>query len=157
MLRLPATVAAALVAVSALALPGADALAMSDSNVTSVITALPFERYAPTTVYVSKSQGLRYFNLDTEWHDVVAHGATRPDRSARWCKYYPLDPEHPSVQTCPLFWTPLKAPGGTDPQGAVAGKHDTRVQGLQDTVVGSSYEFYCSIHPWMVGTIEVVA
>jgi len=161
MLRLAATAAAAVVTLAAPAMAGgataATALVKADPIVTSVVTALPFERYTPTTVYISKAQGLHYVNLDTEWHDVVAHGATRPNRSAKWCKYYPIDPEHPDIQTCPLFWTPLKPPGGSDPQGVADGKSDTRVLGLEDTKVGSTYDFYCSIHPWMVGTIQVVA
>jgi plastocyanin len=152
MLRLAATAAAAFVTLAA---PAATNAVAKSQTVNSVVTTLPFERYAADTLVVLKSHSLRYVNLDTEWHDVVARDATRPNRSAPWCKYYPVDPDHPNVQTCPLFWTALKPPGGSDPQSVVARKSDAIVQGLQDAKVGSTYTFYCSIHPWMVGTIQV--
>jgi len=158
MRRLALTAAAALVTLAA---PGAAAAApesqpCSTDAPTAVVTTVPFERYAPDTVYLSKSLGLCYVNLDTEFHDVVALGATRPSDSAPWCVHYPPDPDDPTRETCPLFWTPLLPPGGTDPNLVIARRSDAQVQGLEDTEVGKTYTFFCSIHPLMTGTIEVV-
>lgn len=129
--------------------------ALAPLGVPALITALPFERFTPDTITVSKSTGVAYANLDTEWHDVVAKTATRPDGSAPWCAQYPLDPEHPEIETCPLFWTPLLPPGAGDPQGVLDRRSDTTVRGLEDAKVGETYTFICSIHPRMTGTIEV--
>jgi len=156
---LAAAAAATLVALAAPGLAAAQApdpfTTLADNGVSSVVTAVPFNNYEPTTLYVSRSLGL-HFNLDTAWHDVVALDAPRPMDSAPWCVHFLPDPDT-GASTCPLFWTPLIAPGGSDPQGVAARKHDTQVQGLQDAQVGSTYRFICSIHPNMVGTIEVVA
>jgi plastocyanin len=130
--------------------------ALADAGVSTVITSLPFERYAPEDVKVSRSMGVRYANLDTAFHDVVALEDTRPHGSAAWCENYPPDPEDLDKETCPLFWTPLIPGGGTDPATVPERKNDTWVQGLEDTELGETYKFYCSIHPLMVGTIEVI-
>jgi len=118
---------------------------LAGSPLTSVVTTVPFNTYAPDTLVVSRSLGLTYVNADTASHDVVAYSAKRPDGSAPWCDAFE-DTYAPASVDCPLFWSEL-IPGG----GSVE-----RVQGLQDTVVGREYEFYCSIHPYMRGTIKVV-
>lgn len=127
-----------------------------DAKAQTPVAAVPVERYAPQDLYVSKSQGLCYANLDLEWHDVVARDATRPSDSAPWCSHFPPDPDDPTKQTCPLFWTPLIAPGGNDAQGVAGRKHDVAVQGLEDAKVGQTYTYFCSIHPLMTGTITIV-
>jgi plastocyanin len=118
---------------------------LPENPLSSLITTVPYNTYAPDTIPVVKSLGLEYVNLDIARHDVVALEATRPDGSAGWCEDYE-DPDDPEAQTCPLFWTPLIPGGGTQEP----------VQGLEDTVAGESYRFYCTIHPYMLGTIEVV-
>jgi hypothetical protein len=89
---------------------------------------------------VSRRLGANYPTLDMNLHDVVARDDFRPDGSAPWCTDYPSG-------TCPLFWTPL-----IDGSGTMA-----PVQGLEDAVAGRDYTFYCSIHPYMVGTFTVAA
>ena len=108
-------------------------------GLSSTVTTVPFNTYAPDTLVVSRSLGLRYLNADTARHDVVAREARRPDGSAPWCKDF-------DAGTCPLFWTPLVAGGGSE----------APVQGLEDAEVGRTYTFYCTIHPYMVGTLRVV-
>jgi len=118
---------------------------LSGAGASGQITTVPFNTYAPSTVVVSRSLGLTYTNLDTARHDVVAREAKRPDGSAPWCEGFE-DPEDPAAEACPLFWSKLIPGSGTQ----------TPVLGLKDTAVGESYSFYCSIHPYMTGTIEVV-
>ena len=130
--------------------------ALAPTGVSTVVTAYPFEQYAPTDVKVSRSLGLRFTNLDGALHDVVALEDTRPHGSAPWCQYFPPDPEDPDRETCPLFWTPLIPGAYQDPAAASEGNTETWVQGLEDTQEGETYAFYCSIHPLMVGTIEVI-
>lgn len=117
---------------------------LAEAGLSSVITTVPFDTYAPDTVTVIRSLGLRYYNFDANQHDVVALDAKRADGSAPWCDAYE-DPFDPDAQECPLFWTPLISGGGTE----------TAVLGLEDTEPGRSYTFYCSIHRNMVGTIEI--
>lgn len=118
---------------------------LAGSGLTGTVTTVPFNTYLPDTLVVSRSLGLSYVNVDTASHDVVALEARRPDGSAPWCANFE-DPEHPASQDCPLFWSPLIPGGGSE----------TPVLGLADTKVGSTYTFYCSIHPYMTGTIQVV-
>lgn len=115
-----------------------------DTAAKGLITTVPINTYLPSTLPVSRSLGLTYVNADILDHDVVAYEAKRPDGSAPWCGTFE-DMEDPSAVECPLFWSPLIPSGETTP-----------VLGLQDTKVGESYSFYCSIHPSMRGTIQVV-
>jgi plastocyanin len=112
---------------------------LPSTGASSLITTVPYNTYAPDTVPVVSSQGLRYINVDTARHDVVAKTAKRPDGSAPWCEDY-------GSGECPLFWTPLIPGGGSE----------ATVQGLEDAAPGS-YDFFCTIHPYMVGKIEVVS
>lgn len=118
---------------------------LGGSPLTGVVTTVPVNTYAPDTLVVSRTLGLKYVNVDTARHDVVALEAKRPDGSAPWCGDFE-NTENPAVHDCPLFWTPLIPGGGSE----------TPVLGLEDTAVGESYAFFCSIHPYMTGTIEVV-
>lgn len=113
---------------------------LAGSPLTGTVTTVPYNTYAPDTLVVSRSLGLRYVNADIADHDVVAFADARPAGSAEWCADFDAvgDP-------CPLFWTPLIQTGEEVP-----------VLGLEDTSAGESYVFYCSIHPYMKGTIEVV-
>lgn len=108
-------------------------------GVDSVITAVPVNTYAPGKVVAPGAAGLLFANFDLNRHDVVASDDMRPDGSAEWCKDF-------EPGKCPLFWSPLIAGGGTQ----------TPVFGLEDAEPGRSYRFYCSIHPYMHGTIDVV-
>lgn len=118
---------------------------LTGAGVSTAVTTVPFNTYAPDRLVVSRSLGLRYVNADAASHDIVAIDARRPDGSAPWCGGF-KNLENPASQDCPLFWTPVIAGGGTQ----------TPVLGLEDAKVGETYRFMCSIHPYMVGTIEVV-
>lgn len=129
---------------------------LGPAGVAPVVIARPLEGYVPGEVSASRSRGLRFVNLDGAFHDVVALEDTRPHGSATWCENYPPDPEDPTRETCPLFWTPLVPGAAQDPTLTPEGKNETWVRGLADTQEGETYTFFCSIHPSMVGTIEVI-
>lgn len=114
------------------------------------IVAVPFDTYATAEVLARRDGVLTFVNGDAANHDVVARvrtrpgnelrpDHTRPDGSAPWCATA-------SPGECPLFWSELiGGPGATTP-----------VLGLADATVGTTYEFTCSIHPWMSGRLTVV-
>ena len=110
------------------------------AGVSQYITSVPADTYAPPVLPVSKAHPLTYANYDvnTLGHDVVSF-ATRADGSAPWCADY-------APGTCPLIWSELIQQNETTP-----------VLGLADAVVGQSYEYTCTIHPAMRGTLQVVA
>lgn len=112
---------------------------LSNAGVQSQVVAVPVNTYAPTDLYVDRKLGLNYTNFDLNRHDVVARDDFRPDGSAAWCADFPSG-------RCPQFWTPLIDGGGTQ----------AKVLGLEDAEVNKTYTYYCSIHPYMVGTITVV-
>ena len=112
---------------------------LSGAGVSSTVTTVPFNTYAPDTLVVSRSLGLRYVNVDTARHDVVALDARRPAGSAPWCANY-------EAGKCPLFWSPLIPGGGSE----------TPVLGLEDAKPGETYSFFCTLHNYMVGTLRVV-
>lgn len=90
-----------------------------------------------TPVVVAPSGGpLTLVNGDLEPHDFLALNATRPAGSAPWCAFL--------VGPCPLFWSEIIGLGAT-----------TTVQGLEGLPTGSTYDFYCSVHPWMLGTLVI--
>lgn len=117
--------------------------------VPTVLTAVPINTYAPEVMVTSTDGGLDFHNLDLNQHDVVADledetgevrlDHVRPHESAPWCEHYEED------DPCPLFWTDLISTGET-----------VRVEGLEDAVPGTTYHFYCSIHPYMKGELVVI-
>lgn len=133
-------------ALTALALtaPGA-AVALP---VPTVVTAVPVNTYLPKVMVTSTAGGLEFLNLDLNRHDLVAEvetedGEVRPDHvrpssSAPWCASFEDEP-------CPLFWTDLLGTG----ESAV-------VEGLADAVPGTTYHFFCTIHPYMQGELVVI-
>jgi plastocyanin len=111
---------------------------LSEAGAQSQIVAVPIDQYATTSMVVSKRLGANYTNLDNNLHDVVARDDYRPDGSAPWCDDF-------QSGKCPLFYTPL-----------IGNQKMEKVQGLADAEAGRDYTFYCSIHPYMTGTISVV-
>ena len=97
-----------------------------------------FYGYATPLVMAAKGGALDYTNADVVRHDVVqdveqdgvAGAATKP-----WCKNFDRG-------KCPVFWTPLLGLGDT-----------AAVQGLDQLKPGTTYHFYCSVHPGMKGTL----
>lgn len=81
---------------------------------------------------------LALVNSDTQPHNVIALTARRANGSAAWCSGY-------QAGKCPLFWS-----------ASVSAGEYTMVEGLADVVSGQSYQFYCSIHSRMIGTLTVL-
>jgi plastocyanin len=77
---------------------------------------------------------LTLVNADLMKHNVVADGAYGSDDQP-WCTNY-------EDGVCPLFWSALIGTGAT-----------TQVLGLGEIEAGRTYEFYCTIHPSMKGTL----
>ena len=104
--------------------------------------------YTTPVMVVQAGGELTFVNGDIAQHDVVAD-EYGPDTSD-WCG--PLDPDRPEdpntnprmfqLGRCPLFWSPLVPLGATTP-----------VYGMENLAAGQSYEFFCSIHANMRGTI----
>ncbi len=92
--------------------------------------------YLIDTVVADVSGTLTLTNLDLRSHDVVSY-ASGPSTNA-WCERY-------QARACPLFASPLIGLGG---QGVV--------EGIDQLTPLESYKFYCSIHPWMTGTLVAV-
>jgi plastocyanin len=91
--------------------------------------------YATPVALAGPGVGLTFHNLDLPRHDVVAHHAYGPDDNP-WCEAYPAG-------ACPAFWSPLVGLG-----------ESAEVLGLDQLETGV-YEFYCTAHPWMHGTLVV--
>jgi polyvinyl alcohol dehydrogenase (cytochrome) len=110
---------------------------LPDAPVGPVVTAQPGSIFAGYTTPVSVTRvggPLTFVNLDTALHDVVARDAYGPDDQP-WCGGRPEG-------RCPLFWSRLVGLGATTP-----------VLGLEHLEAGERYEFYCTIHPNMTGTL----
>lgn len=92
--------------------------------------------YVTPVVAVAAGSQVTFVNADlTAMHDVIAT-AYGPGTNS-WCSLY-------LKGKCPLFWTPL-IPGGAT----------TEVKGANKLASGKQYEFFCTLHPWMEGTLVV--
>lgn len=103
----------------------------------SVVLAQPGSfatSYTTRATVAQKGGRLTFVNGDLQPHDVVAYGHTGPGDQP-WCAKFPKG-------KCPLFWSELIGAGQTTP-----------VQGLENLEPGSTYTFYCTIHPSMRGTL----
>lgn len=105
---------------------------------------------------------LTFVNGDIALHDVVARDDFAPAQCPtepgicgedvpEWC--LPPKPDEPwttsllnplpfAAGKCPLFATPLIGTAVTAP-----------VEGLWFLEAGRTYRFYCTLHPWMLGTL----
>ncbi len=109
-----------------------------DEGISSAVVAGPgaFQAgYATPVSAVAPLGGLTFHNLDVPPHNVVALDATGPDENP-WCDPYPTG-------ECPAFWSELVGAGET-----------AEVVGV-DALDPGTYEFYCTVHPWMTGTLLV--
>lgn len=91
--------------------------------------------YATPVSLAAPGGGLTFHNLDLPQHNVVALHETGPDDNP-WCGGH-------VTGECPAFWSPLIGLGET-----------AEVEGLDGLDLGT-YEFYCTLHPWMEGTLVV--
>lgn len=92
--------------------------------------------YVVEEVVVDVGGTLWLTNADLRAHDVVAVADGPSDAS--WCGRY-------ANRGCPLFASRLL---GLAEQG--------EVEGTDQLTPLQSYEFYCSIHPWMTGTLTAI-
>ena len=96
--------------------------------------------FLPPVVVIEEGEGITYANVDVAPHDFVADGHFIPKKAARkvkWCSGF--DPGK-----CPLFWSPKIGAGET-----------TEVEGLERLTSGDQYNFLCTVHPNMKGTLVV--
>ena len=81
---------------------------------------------------------LTFVNGDIQPHNVIATSDFLPKKVAKkteWCKNY-------GKTKCPIFWSATVGLGGQAP-----------VLGLENIESGAQYEFFCSVHPGMKGTL----
>ena len=76
-------------------------------------------------------------NADPGVPHNVWSDAKRPKSSASWCTAF-------AKGQCPLFWSET-----------ISGGETADVLGLERTVSGTQYTYFCSVHPGMQGTLLV--
>jgi plastocyanin len=89
-------------------------------------------------VVASKSAPLNFVNGDVQPHNVVALGSYLKKKVAKktaWCKGFGLT-------KCPVFWSKTVPLGG-------------QTEVLLSKTPAGQYQFYCTIHPGMKGTLVV--
>lgn len=98
-------------------------------------------QFVPAHLFVDVSGTLTLTNTDLPGHDVVSV-ADGPETNP-WCDRY--------TRPCPLFASPIVGLGG---QAQVEGIDALTPTDPSGDVV--SYAYYCSVHPWMTGTITPI-
>lgn len=93
--------------------------------------------YANAVAVVDVAGTLTFVNADISAHDLVAREAGPSD--APWCSRYA------GQGSCPLFASRIVGLGG-----------EAVVEGTDRLAPGATYGFFCSIHPWMSGTLVAV-
>lgn len=96
--------------------------------------------YVPPVVVVDQGEEITYANGDIARHNVIAPDdfiGKKKAKKVKWCSAY-------DEGQCPLFWSETIGAGKT-----------TEVLGLERLKSGEQYNFYCSIHPNMRGTLVV--
>jgi plastocyanin len=111
------------------------------AEVKPVVVTLPgawVTTYATQVVVVDAARAADYVNADIALHDVWSV-ATRPAGDASpWCAKF-------ASAKCPVFYSEL-----------IPLAEITPILGLEDVVAGQFYEFYCSIHRGMRGTLVAI-
>ena len=95
--------------------------------------------YATQTVVTAAGGIIEFVNTDIDVHNFTAFEAYLPKKTAKstpWCGSY-------RKNKCPVFWSETIGPG------------QTQVQGL-DAIEPGEYTFFCSVHPAMKGTLQVL-
>ena len=95
--------------------------------------------YVTPAAVAVKAAPVTFANGDIQPHNVVAKGkylSKKAASKASWCKGY-------GATKCPVFWSKTVPLGGSTP-----------VLGI-DKLKAGQYNFYCTIHPGMKGTLVV--
>jgi plastocyanin len=95
--------------------------------------------YATDNVVTASGGTVEFVNLDLDIHNFTAFDAYLPKKKAKttpWCGAY-------RKNKCPVFWSKTIGPG------------ETQVQGL-DSIEPGEYTFFCTVHPAMKGTLQVL-
>ncbi|HEX9775183.1 MAG TPA: plastocyanin/azurin family copper-binding protein [Actinomycetota bacterium] len=102
----------------------------------------PGVTYTPPIIVIQEGDSLTYVNLDVAQHDVRSR-VKGPDQA--WCTQFPFNF---ASGKCPLFTTKLIGAAGQSPTFGI--------ESVPALGTEASYEFYCTIHAWMVGDLFVV-
>ncbi|HEY7875445.1 MAG TPA: plastocyanin/azurin family copper-binding protein [Actinomycetota bacterium] len=128
-----------LVGLCAFALVGA--LASPASSAAAAAGPGGFAAGFVTPVVVSApGEPITFANFDVAPHNFVASSAflsKKLAKKAKWCSAY-------DKGKCPVFWSQTISAGET-----------TEVEGVDLLKSGTQYEFFCSLHPNMKGTLVV--
>jgi plastocyanin len=95
--------------------------------------------YATENVVTAVGGPIEFVNLDIDIHNFTAFEEYLPKKEAKsrsWCSAY-------KKKKCPVFWSQTIGPG------------QTQVEGL-DEIESGEYTFYCTVHPAMKGTLQVL-
>ena len=95
--------------------------------------------YVTQNVVTAAGGVIEFVNLDIDVHNFTAFETYLPKKEAKstpWCGSY-------TKKKCPVFWSETIGPG------------QTQVQGL-DQIEPGTYTFFCSVHPAMKGTLQVL-
>ena len=128
-----------LVALAALSLVGL--LAAPASAAVAVSGPAGFAAgYLTPVVVTAPGEAITYANFDVAPHNFVASDAfltKKVAKKAKWCSAY-------DKGKCPAFWSQTINAGET-----------TEVEGVDFLESGAQYEFICTLHPNMKGTLVV--
>jgi plastocyanin len=96
--------------------------------------------YLTPVVVTAPGEAITYANFDAAPHNFVASNAflsKKLAKKAKWCSGY-------DKGKCPMFWSQTITAGET-----------TEVEGVDLLESGAQYEFICTLHPNMKGTLVV--
>ena len=96
--------------------------------------------FVTPVVVAAPGEAITFANFDAAPHNFVASTAFMPKKQAKkakWCSGY-------DKGRCPLFWSQTITAGQT-----------TEVEGVDLLESGAQYEFICTVHPNMKGTLVV--
>ena len=99
-----------------------------------------FAGYTLPFMVVAEGDTLTFVNLDGFQHDVISR-AMQPGTGDAWC----AEAGFIAPGSCPLFWSSLIGVAALTP-----------VLGMDNVVSGETYDFFCSIHANMEGTLVVL-
>lgn len=96
--------------------------------------------FVTPVVVTAPGEAITFANLDVAPHNFVASDAFLPKKltkKAKWCSGF-------DKGRCPMFWSQTINAGQT-----------TAVEGVDFLESGAQYEFICTLHPNMRGTLVV--